>query len=185
MCLANRVPMRQRHCVMRSTTGAPMFDPTTLTGFHTWLSLIAIVAGFPVAAGLLRGAVRPRWTALYLATAFATSATGFLFPFAGVLPSHVFGVVSLLLIVPAAYGLYGAGLSGRWRWFYPVAVLVSLYLLVFVGVFQAFLKVPALQALAPTQAEAPFAIAQGLLFAGFAGLIWLVLRRPRRPGMAA
>ena len=53
-----------------------MFDPTTFVGFHTWLSLVAIVAGFPVTAGLLHGHTRPGWTGVFLSTAFATSATG-------------------------------------------------------------------------------------------------------------
>jgi hypothetical protein len=153
-----------------------MFDPTTLVGFHTWLSLIAIAAGVPVAAALLRGAVSPGWTALYLATAIATSATGFLFPFNGVLPSHVFGVISLLLLLPATYALYGRSLAGGWGRFYAIAAMLALYLLVFVAVVQAFLKVPSLNAMAPTQSEPPFAIAQGLLLLVFVALTWLAAR---------
>ncbi len=49
-----------------------MFDPTTLVGFHTWLSLIALGAGLIVAAGLFRGQNHPTWTALFLATAVGT-----------------------------------------------------------------------------------------------------------------
>jgi hypothetical protein len=60
-----------------------MFDPTSFVGFHTWLSIIAILAGIPVAIGLLKGHTVPRWTGIYLATAFATSATGYGFPFTG------------------------------------------------------------------------------------------------------
>ncbi len=41
-----------------------------------------------------------------------------------------------------------------------VSAAIALYLNVFVGVTQAFLKIPALTALAPTQAEPPFAIVQ-------------------------
>ena len=47
-----------------------------------------------------------------------------------------------------------------WRWIYVATALFALYLNVFVLVVQAFLKVPALKALAPTQSEPPFAIAQ-------------------------
>lgn len=154
-----------------------MFDPTTLVGFHTWLSLVAIAAGIPVAAALLRGEVSRGWTGLYLVTAIATSATGFLFPFGGVLPSHIFGVVSLLLLLPAAYALYARALAGGWRRLYAIAAMLALYLLVFVAVVQAFMKVPALKAIAPTQSEPPFAIAQGALLVFFAALTWLASRR--------
>ena len=41
--------------------------------------------------------------------------------------------------------------------------MIALYLNVFVGVVQAYEKVPALKALAPTQSEPPFAITQLLV----------------------
>lgn len=148
-----------------------MFDPTTLTGIHTWISLLAIAAGLIVVAGLLGGTARPPATGLFLATAVLTSATGFLFPFSGLKPSHVVGVVALLILAIALYGLYARHLAGRWRPIYVASAVASLYLLVFVGVAQAFAKVPALQTLAPTQSEPPFAIAQAvvLLIFGFVG----------------
>jgi uncharacterized membrane protein len=151
-----------------------MFDPTTFVGFHTWLSLIAIAAGFPVAAGLLRGHTSPRWTGIFLSTAFATS---FGFPFNGVLPSHVIGAISLVLVAVAGYALYARRLDGVWRRTYAVTVMLTFYLLVFVLVAQAFLKVPALRALAPTQGEPPFAIAEGVVLLAFVLLTWLAARR--------
>lgn len=154
-----------------------MFDPTTFVGFHTWLSLVAIVAGFPVAAGLLRGHTRPRWTGVFLSTAFATSATGFGFPFSGVLPSHVVGAVSLVLVALAASALYGRRLAGAWRRVYAIAALLAFYLLVFVLVAQMFLKVPALHALAPTGSEPAFLVAQLAVLAAFAVLILQAARR--------
>lgn len=154
-----------------------MFDPTTFTGFHTWLSIVAIVAGFPVAAGLLRGHTVPRWTGIFLATAFATSATGFGFPFDRVLPSHIVGAISLALVAVAGLALYGRGLAGGWRRIYAITAMLAFYLLVFVAVAQAFMKVPSLRALAPTQAEPPFAIAQGTVLLAFAVLTWLAARR--------
>ena len=140
-----------------------MFDPTTLTGIHTWLSLIAIAAGILVVLGLVRGEARPAGTGLFLASAVLTSVTGFLFPIDEVKPSHVVGGLALVVLAVALYGLYGRDLGGRWRAVYVGSAIASLYLLVFVGVAQAFAKVPSLQALAPTQSEPPFAIAQGLV----------------------
>jgi uncharacterized membrane protein len=154
-----------------------MFDPTTFVGFHTWLSLIAIVAGFPVAAGFLSGHIRPGWTGTFLSTAFATSATGFGFPFNGVLPSHIIGAISLVLVGLAGYALYARLLEGAWRRAYAITVMLTFYLLLFVLVAQLFSKVPALHSLAPTQSEPPFAIAEGLLLVVFVVLTWQAARR--------
>ena len=154
-----------------------MFDPTTLVGFHTWLSLVAIVAGFPVTAGLLKGHTRPGWTGIFLSTAFATSATGYALPAPGLLPSHIVGAISLALIVAAGFALYAKMLEGPWRRIYAIAAVLAFYLLLFVLVAQLFLKVPALHALAPTGSEPPFAIAQGILLVVFAWLTWRAARR--------
>jgi len=144
-----------------------MFDPTTLTGIHTWISLFAIAAGIPALAGLIRGEAPTLWQGLFLILAFLTSATGFLFPFNGILPSHVVGAVALLVLVPAAYAWIGPHLAGRWHSIYAGTVVASLYFLVFVAVAQAFAKIPALKAAAPTQSEPPFAVAQGVVLLVF------------------
>ena len=154
-----------------------MFDPTTFVGFHTWLSLIAIVAGFPVTAGLLQGHTRPGWTGVFLSTAFATSATGFGFPFNGVLPSHIVGAIHIVLVAIAAFALYGKRLEGGWRRAYAITTVLAFWLLMFVLVAQLFGKVPALHALAPTQSEPPFAIAQGIVLAVFAFFTWMAATR--------
>ena len=154
-----------------------MFNPTTFVGFHTWLSLIAIVAGFPVAAGLLKGHIRPGWTGVFLSTAFATSATGFGFPFNGVLPSHIIGAISLVLVGIAGFALYARRLGRTWRHAYAITAMRTVYLLLFVLVAQLFSKVAALRALAPTQSEPPFAISEGLLFVAFVLLTWRAARR--------
>lgn len=160
-----------------------VLDPTTLVGFHTWLSLIAIVAGFPAAAALLKGHLSPRWNGIFLWTAIATSATGFLFPFSGVLPSHIVGAISLVLLAVAAIALYARRLHGGWRRTYAITAMLSFYLLIFVLIAQLFLKVPALNAMAPTQAEPPFAIAQALTLMVF--LVLTVLAAKRSSGSSA
>lgn len=154
-----------------------VLDPTTLVGFHTWLSLIAIIAGIPMTAALLKGHLSRHWNGIFLSTAFATSATGYAFPFSGVLPSHIVGAISLVLIVVAGIGLYAFGLRGAWRRIYAITAVLSFYLLVFVLIAQLFLKVPALHEMAPTQSEPPFAIAQGIVLAVFLALAVLAARR--------
>jgi hypothetical protein len=60
-------------------------------------------------------------------------------------------------------GLYIYRLAGAWRWLYVATAVFALYLNVFVGVVQAFAKVPFLNALAPTQKDLPFIVAQGVV----------------------
>ena len=139
----------------------------TFTRVHVALSLIGIATGLVVMGGLLAGRALAGWTALFLITTVATSATGFAFPVEHLLPSHVVGVLSLVVLAVTIVALYGRRLTGGWRRAYVIGAAVALYLNVFVGVVQAFQKVPALRRLAPNQTESPFAIAQLVVLAGF------------------
>ena len=140
---------------------------TTFTFIHVLLSLIGIAAGAIVALGLLASARLSGLTALFLATTVLTSATGFGFPFEGFKPSYVVGAISLIVLAVAIFALYARRLAGSWRLIYVIAAVISLYLNVFVLVAQAFLKIEPLKALAPTQSEPPFAIAQGAVLIVF------------------
>lgn len=137
----------------------------TYTLVHVLISLVGIGSGLVVLFGLLTGKRLDRWTALFLATTVATSVTGFGFPFDHLLPSHKVGIVSLVVLAVAIVARYPLRLAGAWGRVYVVGATVALYLNVFVAVVQAFLKVPALNAMAPTQAERPFVIAQGVVLA--------------------
>ena len=132
--------------------------PFTL--IHVVISLIGIFSGFVVAFGLLTSKRLDGWTAIFLTTTVATSVTGFLLPFHRLLPSHVLGVLSLLVLALAVFARYGRHLAGAWRRTYAITAMISLYLNMFVLVAQAFQKVPALKAMAPTQSESPFLVAQ-------------------------
>ena len=156
----------------------------SFTVVHVIISLVAIAAGFVVLAGLLSGNTSGGWTAVFLATTVLTSITGFMFPFAKFLPSHGVGLISLAVLAIALFALYGQHLAGAWRWIYVVAAVTALYFNVFVLVVQAFLKVPALHALAPNGSEPPFAIAQGVVLLAFLVLGYLALRR-FHPGLQA
>jgi hypothetical protein len=130
------------------------------TAFHTIISLIAIVIGLFIVFGFLTAKRLPTLTAVFLITTVATSATGFLFPFHGFKPSYAVGILSLVMLAIAIVARYVGQINGSWRWIYVVSSVVSLYFNVFVLVAQSFGKIPALKALAPTQTEPPFAIAQ-------------------------
>lgn len=156
-----------------------IFDPFNLTGFHTDLSLIALVSGLVVVVGLVLSKRLGRWTALYLAAAVLTSATGFLFHSASFGPSHWLGVFSLIVLVPAILARYFFHLAGSWRWIYAAGAVTALFFLAFVAIAQAFMKIPALHPLAPTGSEPPFAIAQLVNLAVFLVLGFLAVRRFR------
>jgi len=149
----------------------------TFTLLHVLISLLAIVAGLIAMVGLLTSDPRRGWTALFLVTTILTSVTGFLFPFTTLLPSHIVGIISLVLLAAAVVALYVGRLGGIWRPVYVVTALLSLYLNVFVLVVQAFQKVGPLRALAPTQTELPFLAAQGVTLVLFGLVIVGALRR--------
>ncbi|MEH2520645.1 FtsH-binding integral membrane protein [Bradyrhizobium sp. AZCC 1610] len=156
----------------------------TFVMVHVVISLIAIVAGLIVMFGMLGSRSQPGLTAIFLLFTILTSATGFVIPpflFEKLLPSHLFGIISLILLTIACIALYGMKLAGAWRWIYVLTALASLYLNVFVLVVQSFLKVPALTALAPDNPPAGplFAVAQGIVLVFFAVMIIGVWRRFR------
>jgi len=140
------------------------------TLFHVILSLIGIAAGFVAVAGMLTARQLPGWTGLFLATTVATSVTGFFFHSASFGAPHVVGVISLVVFAATLPALYVYRLAGSWRWIYVVGAIVSLYLNTFVGVVQAFQKIPLLHQFAPLGTEPPFAIAQGIVLVAFIGI---------------
>jgi hypothetical protein len=155
---------------------------------HVIISLVGIVAGFVVMFGMLGSNRMPGLTALFLLLTILTSATGFLIPpllFEKLLPSHMIGVLSLILLAIACYALYGARLSGSWRWIFVLTALLAQYFNVFVLVIQSFLKIGPLHALAPSvpPSEPPFAIVQGIVLVFFIIVIIGAIRRFRPPAV--
>jgi hypothetical protein len=151
------------------------------TLLHVVISLIAIVAGLIVMFGMLGSRSMPGLTAVFLILTILTSVTGFGFPVDKLLPSHVIGIISLVLLAIACVALYAMGLKGVWRPIYVVTALVALYLNVFVLVIQSFLKIPTLTALAPGNPPSGpvFGVVQGLVLLFFAIVIIGVWRRYR------
>jgi hypothetical protein len=157
---------------------------STFVTVHVIISLIGIVAGIIVMFGLLGSNRLPGLTAIFLLFTILTNATGFLIPpllTETLLPSHMIGILSLVLLAIACIALYGVKLSGAWRWIYVVTAMLSLYLNVFVLIIQSFLKVPALHVLAPSvpPSEPPFAIVQGIVLVFFVIVIIGAVRRYR------
>lgn len=151
---------------------------------HTVISILAVVAGIVVMFGMLKSTRPGGLTALFLLLTILTSATGFLIPPLAsdkLLPSHIVGGLSLVLLVIACIALYAMKLSGAWRWIYAVTALLALYFNCFVLVIQSFLKIPALTAIAPGNPPSGpvFAVVQGVVLVFFVLMIIGAVRRFR------
>jgi hypothetical protein len=157
---------------------------STFVTVHVIISLIGIVAGLIVMFGMLGSNRTPGLTAIFLLFTILTSATGFLIPPLAtekLLPSHIIGALSLVLLAIACITLYVTKLSGASRWIYVLTALISLYFNVFVLVIQSFLKIPALTALAPGNPPSGpvFAVVQGIVLVFFVIMIIGAIRRFR------
>jgi hypothetical protein len=86
---------------------------TPFTIIHVLLSLVGIIAGLVVLAGLLTAKRFDRWTIVFLASTLATSLTGFGFPFERLLPSHIVGAISIVVLAAAIYSRYVGLMAGR------------------------------------------------------------------------
>ena len=140
---------------------------STFTTVHVIISLVGIVSGLIVIFGMLSAKRLNGWTALFLLTTILTSVTAFGFPFNHVTPGIIVGIISLVLLAITLLARYSFHMVGAWRWIYVVTAIIAEYLNVFVLVAQSFEKVPALHAMAPTQSEPPFLVAQLVVMALF------------------
>lgn len=135
----------------------------TFIAVHVVISLVAIAAGLVAMIGLARGQWLRGWQASFLATTTLTSVTGFLFPFSGITPAFAFGVISMIVLAAAVATWPRKRTNHTSNILYAIAGTLALYLNTFVLVVQSFQKIDVLQALAPTQSEPAFIIAQALL----------------------
>jgi hypothetical protein len=154
---------------------------SAFTTLHVVISLIAIVAGLIVMFGMLGTYNAGALTAIFLILTILTSVTGFMFPFNGVTPAILVGILSCVLLAIACIALYALKAAGPWRWIYVLTALISLYLNVFVLVIQSFLKIPPLHEIAPGNPPAgpAFAVLQGIVLLFFAIMTVQVWRRFR------
>jgi hypothetical protein len=157
-----------------SSSALPAF-----TFFHVALSLAAIASGFVVLFGMIANSRLDGWTAFFLASTAATSATGFGFPIRGMTPGIAFGTVSLVVLAAVVYARYKRHLAGGWRRVYVIGAVFAFYLNFVVLIVQSFQKVAPLHALAPNQNEAPFLAAQVVSMVAFIVLCALAVKKFR------
>jgi hypothetical protein len=149
----------------------------TFTLIHVLISFLAIASGLIVMYGFFKNQRLDQWTAVFLTTTALTSITGFLFPITGVTPAIKLGIISLVVLAVSIVTRYPLHLA--WRKTYVITVCAAFYFNIFVLVVQSFEKVPDLRALAPTQTEPPFAIAQIFVLAMFVVLTVFAVKRFR------
>jgi hypothetical protein len=152
---------------------------STYTLIHVLISFVGIGSGIAMVYGMLRGKRLDVITAVFLASTVLTSLTGFAFPNEHITPGIVVGILSLIVLAVAIVARYTLHLRGVWRAIYVVTASIALYFNCFVLVVQLFEKVPALHALAPTQKEPPFAVAQLLLLVLFVVVTVMAVKRFR------
>lgn len=151
----------------------------TYTLVHVLISFIGIGSGIAVVYGMLRGRQHNAITTLFLTSTVLTSVTGFFFPNDHITPGIVVGILSMIALAVAIVARYALHMRGAWRSIYVITSAIALYFNCFVLVVQLFEKVPALHALAPTQKEPPFAIAQVVLLVLFIVVTILAVKRFR------
>jgi hypothetical protein len=137
------------------------------TFLHVFLSLIGIGAGIFVVFGLLSSRSLSILTAAFFVTTIATSLTGFLYPFKGITPGIILGILSMFVLILAIVALYVKSLHGAWRGIYVISVCLAFYFNFFVLIAQSFDKVPVLHSIAPTQSSPGFGFTQAAVLVVF------------------
>src|SRR5216683_768763 len=102
-----------------------------------------------------------------------------LFTFVHVVLSLVGIFSGFVVLAVAIFARYRRHLAGAWRRIYAISAVIALYFNFFVLIVQLFLKVPALNAIAPTQSETPFKVAQIIALMAFVVLGILAAIRSR------
>ncbi|WP_337880264.1 hypothetical protein [Rheinheimera sp.] len=148
---------------------------------HIILSLLGIVCCFWVIAGWFKGVFRGYTTLICLTATFTASLSGFLLPADELRPSHLVGLLSVILLIFAINSLYVEQLQGGWRIIYIISALASFYLNVFVAVVQAFIHIDFLHGLAPTQQELLFVFTQAGVFLFFSATAIITIAKPALP----
>jgi hypothetical protein len=153
---------------------------SAFTLFHVILSLVGIAAGLVAVLGLAGDKLYRGFTAVFIVATVLTSVTGFLFPFKGMTPGIVLGILSLIVLLLAVVALYGKNMAGSWRGTYVISASLALWFNVFVLFAQLFGKVPALKAIAPTQASPVFGLTQLAVLVVFIVVTIRAFKRFRR-----
>ncbi len=154
-------------------------SPHAFTFLHVMLSIAGIVAGLFVVGGFTGGKQLNGWIGVFLVTTLITNITGFLFPFRVLMPSHILGGISLLVIPLSMFALYVKHLEGVWKKVFVLTAVTALYFNVFVLIAQLFTKIPSIIVLSPTQQSPLFGATQLVLL-----VMFILIGRSAKRGFA-
>lgn len=147
---------------------------STFTLIHVVISLIGIVSGLVVVYGFIAGLRLPAWNAVFLVMTILTSVTGFFFPFHGITPGIVVGVISLVVLAVAVLAW-----QKKWAKTYIVTATIAEFFNVLVLIVQSFEKIAPLHALAPKGTEPITNVAKLAALVLFVVLGWVAVKRAR------
>jgi hypothetical protein len=147
---------------------------------HSGLSLVGILAGVNVLLRMVRRRPLGASNTIFLFATILACVSGFFFPHTVLMTSHVVGGIALVALAAA---LWLGNLYGTWRPIYVVGATAALLLNVLVAIAQAFAKIPALHALAPTGREPVVLLAQGAALLLFLVLGYVAVKRFHPGGM--
>jgi hypothetical protein len=133
------------------------------TVFHVFVSLVEIVAGAAMALAFIRRRPTDGAVKLFLITAAITIFGGFLFPFHGVTPAIVIGILNVVILFVTVFAWTRGTSSRLWNATFVVGALALLYFNCLVLIVQSFQKVPSLHDLAPLGNEPAALISQTVL----------------------
>jgi hypothetical protein len=151
----------------------------TYTFLHVMIGLVGIGLGLVVMFRILTGRRLYRLPPLFFVATLTAILTGFGFPQTCLLPTHIIGILSIVVLavtIPACCVFHREGV---WRDVFVIGSATTLYLSIFVFLMKVLLKFPALHALAPTQRQKcpPFLISQFIILALFVAVTNLAIKK--------
>ncbi len=149
------------------------------TLFHVLLTLVQIVAGIALFSQVLNRRISKSTVTIFLVATAGNLITGFLFPFHGVTPAIVIGILNMVILIATAAAWLRHSASRLWSAVFIFGALLLLYFDCLVLIVQSFQKVPALNALAPTGGEPAVVVSQVVLLAVALFLGYQCFRRVR------
>jgi glucan phosphoethanolaminetransferase (alkaline phosphatase superfamily) len=147
---------------------------TPFTLFHVLLSIVGLVAGLVFLLGLFYGRFLRGWTFTFLGFTIATSVTGFFFPFKGITPGIVLGILSLIVLAIAIVAY-----RKHWTRTFVITCAAAEFFNVLVFIVQSFQKLSPLHMFAPKGTEPIVAVCQLIALLFFITLATLDIRRHR------
>lgn len=150
------------------------------TLFHVLVSLVEIAAGIALVRAFINRSPSDGPAKLFLITAAITLFGGFLFPFHGVTPAIVIGLLNVAILAVTIFAWRKASTARVWNATFVIGALALLYFNCLVLIVQSFQKVPGLHDLAPVGNEPAVLVSQTVLLIAAVVVGYFSFRGTRR-----